>query len=88
MQEEPNTPRYRELQGDEYYISIMIYEKNREAAIKALEETLEEIKDGVADCSAHDDTYMPYLWWTCYDGHSIARLKEMWKERDLKNDKK
>ena len=34
----------------------MIYERNLGAAIKALEKALKEIKEGVADCSEHNDT--------------------------------
>lgn len=52
---------------DGYYISITITGEGREDAIILLDKTVKEIKEGVTDCSEHDDTYVPYRRWTCYD---------------------
>lgn len=55
-----------------YHINIIVDELTVEAAHARLREVVDEIvTQGVADCSAHDDTYIPYTWWTC-----------MWTEKE------
>lgn len=71
--QDPNDPVIREeMRGNKahlnnaHHISVTIDEKDFETAIRELKKAVEEIESGSGDCSAHDDTYMPYYWWTSY----------------------
>ena len=69
MLENYSDPRKRKIteNNNAYHINITIDEKNKKNAIQKLKNIVKEIENGTTDCSLHDDTYMPYYWWTCYD---------------------
>jgi hypothetical protein len=50
-----------------YKISITIVGETEKEAEDLLIKTTEEIKSGTRDCSEHDDSYLPYRAWSCFD---------------------
>lgn len=55
-----------EKRNNAFHVSITVDEKDEKTALKELRRIIEEIEQGTADCSEHDDSYMPYYWWTAY----------------------
>jgi len=56
----------------EYVISIKIVEVNKLKALEELDRIVNEIKvdviaEGESDMSMHDDTYLPYHFWSCFE---------------------
>ena len=58
------------IDKNSWHLHIIIDEVDEESMLKALEKTVKEIKEGIYDCSEHDDSYMPYRFWTCHSQES------------------
>lgn len=67
-----HTPRPyvdKERENKHYHIHILIDEENRDKAMNKLKETVEEITEcpsSELDLSEHDDSYMPYRFYSCF----------------------
>lgn len=66
-----------------HYISIVITGNDKKQALELLKDTVKQIEEGVTDCSSHDDTYMPYQWWTSYnETEEKNRVAALWNEKN------
>ena len=64
-----------------HYISVKIVGNDEKHAIELLEKTIKDLKEGVCDCSEHDDTFLPYRWWTSYKETEIRnKVTALWEE--------
>jgi hypothetical protein len=60
----------------EYVISVKIVEVNKEKALEELDRIVKIIRTdiielGGSDMSEHDDSYLPYYFWDCFERDHI-----------------
>lgn len=63
-----------------YSIRIRIEHHDRVQAIEALKKILNDIEKGIVGCSRHDDSYMPYVSFSCNECDADAFKQQVNRE--------